>query len=620
MPTSIAGMDFKWHFSQNEYAQVAIEAIIESFGEAFVAPYAAELQPIDAMIFNTESLLQFDLPAGMSMKPYAELAKTESIGSAINSLMQGLAPIMSAYGFLMPIFQVIIGIMEVLCALMNPFAVKRAIKKLFKKYIPKLVAMFPFLAGVVIILNIIKMILAVIIFFMTVVLPMILLIINNAKIVNEAIRSAAAGNFNSDKANAGKEKIEALIIEMMNQMGALKAFLPLLEMIMVILGLKLKFPCKKAKGDDGCCDDDVCPPIIINPPKGQATLSRELFEEDDASIKYNIIIIKSNVYQLKKYNKSSKQPSGLSVGECCPAGTESEDCPNFSMKISNGRGQSNEILAPIIEIRGNKIISTVSVYGGSDLAKFRGPINFEIVPNFDMLVARQVISIGCHPEIKEEKDAVEALFAGLESPVLDYPEVNDFMGKCMSVSGALDVHFNNLLDWSGRTPYDINRIEQIQRDMMTLLQDFSNDLKGRLRGLADKTTNINNSTILVDKGIVRANATDLAVISVTPIDESGVAILRNFPDDTIPNVEIYSTVGFLSNKRFDKSAGSVLADLKSPLTGTAEITAKINSDFISDKIDGINIIRKVNVRFVADSTLPARRKMPVILDKQPKRG
>jgi hypothetical protein len=156
--------------------------------------------------------------------------------------------------------------------------------------------------------------------------------------------------------------------------------------------------------------------------------------------------------------------------------------------------------------------------------------------------------------------------------------------------------------------------------MVLLLQNFADFLKGRLRSLADKATNINASTIEVSKSVVRADMVDLAAVSVTPKDSAGHAILRNLPDDTIPNIEIYSTIGSLSNKRFDKTTGSVLMDLKSPLTGTAQITAKVNSDFIADKIEGVQAIRKVSVRFVADSALPARRKVPATVDKQPKRG
>jgi hypothetical protein len=710
---------YDFHFIKDPLAKVAVstalETIIAVAGQNFLPPYISSLQPFSVNGLNVEQLLHFQAPAGMLLKPLAG-AMAHSIEPAINSLMKQLGPLMSAYGFLMPLIQVIVGIIEVICALMNPFSVRRAVRRLMRKYLPQLIAMFPPLAGVVIIISIIKMILAIVFFILTVVWPMIKLILHNANIVNEAVQALAdkgASHVGSDtqaKIDAGKEKLAAILVELANQLSVFQAFLPLLEMITAILSIALKIPCKKRDGDEGgdCCSDDVCPPILVNPPKGTGVLVPALFGDSAPSFAFKLVTTNTDMGLLKPYNQSLTEQLSAQLDEsidaCCPAGSQEGGCPNFTLKLTNRRGES--ITVPVIRITQTDLVvinvasgatsmpgtstvtlgqanlvsnpaaaqssgatqapklpttntsSTTSLTAAGEsisstqqtvpisaqaaasvhtpakmfvippadgggvasisvgLRRYLGSVSYEVVPNFDVLIARNVISIGCDPEITAAKLDLIAFFPTAEIPldvsafVVDYSKVNDELN-------ALVLKLGGLLK---TPPYDLTAIQQVQDDMVALLNGFLGRAQNQLSSVISDAINLNRSTITVDKNIVRANGSDAAIVSVTPRDGTGAALLKNVPDEAWPAVTIYTTLGTIANQRINKVTGSIDADLTSPVTGTAQITAKINNGFVADLVSGVQIPRQVEVKFVADSALPTRRRVPDTIDKEPKKG
>ncbi len=87
---------------------------------------------------------------------------TNTILSALMSLFNQLAPYLSLYNFFQPVLNIIICILDVLCSLMNPFKLFRAIRRLFKNCLPDLLSMFPFLALIAMILALLLLIIALI--------------------------------------------------------------------------------------------------------------------------------------------------------------------------------------------------------------------------------------------------------------------------------------------------------------------------------------------------------------------------------------------------------------------------------------------------------------------------
>ena len=64
----------------------------------------------------------------------------------IANIMSQLAPFLSFYNFIMALLNLIICIIEVLCAIPNPFAVASKLKKLFAECLPPFLNLFPWLA------------------------------------------------------------------------------------------------------------------------------------------------------------------------------------------------------------------------------------------------------------------------------------------------------------------------------------------------------------------------------------------------------------------------------------------------------------------------------------------
>jgi len=151
----------------------ALEEILDIAGPNYNLPFDSDAQPSDGVERNDESLTQYDAPGGTTLKSVQPPAANPSMGSVISSVLTVLSPILTAYGLLLPILGIIKAIIEVLCCLMNPFCVIGAVKRMFEKYIPPFISLFPPSAGIIIMKSTIKLILAVVYQVMTEVIPTI---------------------------------------------------------------------------------------------------------------------------------------------------------------------------------------------------------------------------------------------------------------------------------------------------------------------------------------------------------------------------------------------------------------------------------------------------------------
>jgi hypothetical protein len=630
------------HFIKDEKTITILQAILDLAGPNFIAPYDAALQPFNANNLNQETLIQYVVPGGTSLQGYSEPSMTESMGSAINSMLTVLAPVISAYGLILPILGVIRGIIEVLCAMMNPFAVVKAIIRLFKKWLPPFISLYPPLAGVIIIISTIKAILAIVFFILTVVLPTLQLIIANIK----TLANAFGGDANQQTRDAGKEKLTTMLAELLNQTGVMGALLPLLEIIMLILNLVSGLPCKKGKSrkadcdssslvkvktkhncddnDASCCDNKTCPPELRRGAiKGRGTLIPSIFGEAPPFFAYKLHTGNSLVPKLKKYNQSMTDQLNPQldeeIDEGCPPGGDDDDCPNLRIRIESRRGSSRRVTRAIAKVRG-QVITIMS----PSLIRMIGAVNYEVLPNYESLVMRNIIGLACHPDVELAKEELAIKYAEIETPIVErFPETADLFDRYSGLNSTFNGLVNDLsnqIQGDGSIngiigvvnkdpPYDDNiaAIEGIQDSMLNLLNDFANDMIGRLNGIVAKANNRFDSELEVDKNLAKANGQDIATIIVTPRDSTGSLLVQNLPDGVDISVEILTDFGQISNQRRINSTGQILADLKSATPGLATIRAKINSEFISDLTDGVESVVEAEVRFVADAALPQRR-------------
>lgn len=608
----------------NNTTLAILQGILDLAGPNFAPPYDASQQPIVGDSRNADDLIQFTVPGGTTIRGMSEPGITESMSSAISSMLSVLAPIISAYGLILPILGVIRGIIEVICAMMNPFAVIKAVIRLFKKWIPPFISLFPPFAGIIIIIGVIKVILAVIYFIMTVLIPTIQLIIYNIKILIAAVGPDA----NEQTRKAGREKLNALIVELLNKIGILNVLTPLLSIIFLILKLVSGFPCKKKKSKKGkksrmdltgvfgdfdeneedasCCGEDVCPNIIRNPPSGKGVMIPTNYCEAPPFFAMKIVTNNPQVIEYKQFAQNLPDQLNCQLDEEIDFGKPANftgDLTMLRVEITSRRGGGRQINVPVVKIKDNGEIIVVNPAA----RRMIGMVNWKIVPNYDLMVMSGFIGIACHPDVEFAKEEIENRFPDLDNSVVDkFPE----LGNLETDFGNLNTNLNNLLNGL-QTQVDNNDVDGVQNTQdqaFGLLNDFANNLVSLLNDMLSKTSDRINSVFDVDKTVVRAGNADKAELVVIPRDVTGSNLAQNLPNGVDIQVDLETNFGVISNQRRNNATGEIFADLTSISTGTATVKAKINSNYVlTVDGNGQEVVKEIQVKFVSDAVLPTRR-------------
>lgn len=201
--------------------------------------------------------LRCTCPAGAQIKSSQGPTSVANIGDVIAPVAQYLSTFTSAYSMITVILRMIACIMDVLCALTNPFAVLAAVIKLFGICLPDFILIFPQLAIPSIIICVIKIVLACVQYILTVIIPIIMDIINNVQMLIKAFETG-----NQDAVAAVVFKIVALVKEMYNIVGILSVLSTLFIMIQALLSMGIAIPCGGAGGSCDGCAEDQCPAFI----------------------------------------------------------------------------------------------------------------------------------------------------------------------------------------------------------------------------------------------------------------------------------------------------------------------------------------------------------------------
>jgi len=207
-------------------------------------------------IFDKLSMI---LPPGV-IKPGLSHSYSKNIFDGILSLLEKFVPFLMLYKFFLPILKLIICMLEVLCSLMNPFKLARAIIKLFRECIPEFLALFPIFALIIMIISLLLLLLAIIEYIIAQILKLIQLILKN-------IRSLVKAT-----AKADKESVLAIIKKLGMLLCGFQNIFVVLSIVAIIIQaikdiIKLIFsipPCDDTEGTDvdGCCTNEVCPRFI----------------------------------------------------------------------------------------------------------------------------------------------------------------------------------------------------------------------------------------------------------------------------------------------------------------------------------------------------------------------
>lgn len=185
---------------------------------------------------------------------------SKSILELISNLLSQLAPFLSFYNFIMALFNLIMCIIEVLCALLNPFAVPGAIIKLMTQCLPPFLNLFPWLALIAMIIALLLLILALIEYIIAVILAIIFEIIRNILILASGLSFQDA-----ESTLVAISKIADLMCLIQNIMAILTALAAIMAIIQA-LSLFAGGPVCDDSTPDGCCPEPACPPFIKDGP------------------------------------------------------------------------------------------------------------------------------------------------------------------------------------------------------------------------------------------------------------------------------------------------------------------------------------------------------------------
>lgn len=207
-------------------------------------------------LFNQLQLL---IPPG-ALKPQLNPNFGKDVFDAIMKLLDQFMPFLMLYKFFLPILELIICIIEVLCALMNPFKLIRALKRLFTQCIPDFLNMFPIFALICMIISLLLLILALIEYIIEQIIKFVNIILRNILALEKAFQDA-----DQQSVLAITRKLGSVLCIFQNLFVLLAIFNIIIEIIKDILSLIFHIPpCEDSNpsDQDGCCTPDVCPAIV----------------------------------------------------------------------------------------------------------------------------------------------------------------------------------------------------------------------------------------------------------------------------------------------------------------------------------------------------------------------
>lgn len=217
-------------------------------------------------LINLVRSLLANIPGGPLLPNLNNFSK--DVLDAIASLLNQLAPYLALYRFFQALLNIIGCLIDIMCSLMNPFRVAKAIKRLFKRCIPEFLNLFPWLALLAMIIALILLLLALIEYIIRTIIKLIEDIIRNLWALG---RTVSLQGSEDDIISAAAKIAESLcLIE--GILAILIAFEAIMAIINALAAAAGRSFCGKGgarHGDDGeCCPDEVCPPFIANNTDG----------------------------------------------------------------------------------------------------------------------------------------------------------------------------------------------------------------------------------------------------------------------------------------------------------------------------------------------------------------
>ena len=289
--------------------------------------------------------------AGALLTPSLPPTATLHIGDIVADISKYLSYFTSVYKVITIILKIIACIMDILCALPNPFATIAAIIRFFTICFPELLSLFPQFALLLLLICLIKIILSIIEYILFVLLPLIEDIIENILLMKEMMADK-----NLEATMAISFKIVSLFQELRSLLGILALLQPILDMINSLLSTGISFSCM---GKGGSCDDcdtpPQCPTALQNPTIDGTDGCMFVLYGDKGPFDFQLVF-NSKIHTIDFITVSNFFPPGINYDEI----TKKEDLA-FSLTC-----EGNSYAVTRGDLLGNLYVSQIPSELGSD--------------------------------------------------------------------------------------------------------------------------------------------------------------------------------------------------------------------------------------------------------------
>lgn len=241
------------------------------------------------------SKIEFILPPG-ALRPQLSRNFGKDPFDALMKLMDQFMPFLMLYKFFLPVLNLILCIIEVLCSIPNPIKVSRALIKLFRQCIPQFLNIFPLFAFIIMFISLLLLLLTFIEFLVQQAVRLALLVIKQIKMLSKSF------DFADEKAMiAIAKKIGAVLCYFQQLMVLMAVFTSIFQTIKEMLSVIFSIPPCDSNSD--CCTTDVCPAIV----KSEYTRNTATFSYFNKVVKETAVPGLSNTFLSETLREESWQ-------------------------------------------------------------------------------------------------------------------------------------------------------------------------------------------------------------------------------------------------------------------------------------------------------------------------
>jgi len=579
------------------------------------------------------------LPGGFNLKAVTSETLQNTL-DAVASVLGSIQPWLSLYTFFQPVLDIILCILDIICAWPNPFKVIRATKRLFKECIPAFLSLFPWFALVALIYSLLLLLIELLLFMIQKLTEFI-----EQLIANLLVLAQAAALKSEEAVLAATLKIAYLFCIFEQLFAVLVMFQVIFGSIKSVLGLSGKFVCFGSSSD--CCDE--CPTfpeegitgtlgalfylneVEQNPPAfpplrneswqfGDASSPPQAPDEQIISIvtpinfwPEGITFTADSTPAKVPYTVDMKltldphvfhplSPAGLKTFNITNCIVSQQPVPGVegatpTSTISSGvvklvgglvtNADGTPFMVPVGAPAADQQQATLETFIHLSPSIFPGgkeeviqDISYTLKINYEALLFYQLITVGCVPEIAYEAELLSLRLPNLVS-------LEEKIGGPLPDMDAgllcLQTSLNNL-----RKDVSFAKVGEFQLETIACIDVMRADACRGLVSALESSIDVFHSTIEVDPETQFINLPIKATVQL--YDANNTPLAFQIPEDCPVDLDLQGqvTLGEISDFVFDPGTGTFNADINSANEGDGYLSVTFNGEAFSD-VEGLDV-------------------------------